>query len=279
MPKLHQVHHRVQSELHQIQHQISHHRQVQHNVPELHKVQHRVQSELNQVQHELGHHHQVQHQNQASLQLQVQPQHQSELHRVQTQHQPALHHKVQPQHLPGLHLQVTAEELVTALRELFYTYEVPQQLTSNGGTTYLVDYTQRFLQRWGVQHRVSISYNPHANTDLLAKSRPLKPLEVGNTVQVQNQQHHHPIERKLLAVTWGLQKTGYYTLGCTKLHILVDHKPLLGLLKSRNLGETENPRLLHLPERLSRWKFDIQQIARGQNFAPDTQPGPHCRRA
>ena len=46
------------------------------------------------------------------------------------------------------------------------------------------------------------------------------------------EQRYHPIEGELLAVTWALQKTSYYTLGCEKLLILVDHKPLLGLLKS-----------------------------------------------
>ena len=57
----------------------------------------------------------------------------------------------------------TAEELVTALREVFCTYGVPEQLTSDGGPSYLADHTKQFLQRWGVQHRVSTSYNPHAN--------------------------------------------------------------------------------------------------------------------
>lgn len=51
------------------------------------------------------------------------------------------------------------------------------------------------------------------------------------------EQRYHPIEGELLAVTWALQKTLNYSLGCEKLLILVDHKPLLGLLQSRNLGE------------------------------------------
>ena len=83
------------------------------------------------------------------------------------------------------------------------------------------------------------------------------------------EQKYHPIEEELLAVTWALQKTSYYTLGCEHLLVLVDHKPLLGLLQSRNLGDIENPRLLHLAERLLRWKFSIQHNAGAQNFAPD----------
>jgi hypothetical protein len=80
---------------------------------------------------------------------------------------------------------------------------------------------------------------------------------------------YHPIEGELLGVTWALEKTQYYTLGSNKLLVLVDHKPLLGLLTSRNLGDIENPRLLHLAERLLRWRFNIQHIAGAKNFAPD----------
>ena len=39
-----------------------------------------------------------------------------------------------------------------------------------------------------------------------------------------------------MVVTWALKKTAYYTLGLEKLLLLVDHKPLLGLLKSRNFA-------------------------------------------
>ena len=75
------------------------------------------------------------------------------------------------------------------------------------------------------------------------------------------EKNYHPIEGELLAVTWALQKTSYYTLGSEKLLILVDHKPLHGLLKSRKICEIENPCLLYLAERLLRWKFYIQHVA------------------
>ena len=34
---------------------------------------------------------------------------------------------------------------------------------------------------------------------------------------------YHPIEGELLGVTWALEKTSYYTLGCDQLLVLVDH--------------------------------------------------------
>ena len=88
---------------------------------------------------------------------------------------------------------------------------------------------------------------------------------------------YHPIEGELLGLAWALEKTSYYTLGCQKLLVLVDHKPLIGLLTTRELGSIENPRLEHLAERLLRWTFRIQHIAGAKNFGPDAlsrSPGP-----
>ena len=88
---------------------------------------------------------------------------------------------------------------------------------------------------------------------------------------------YHPIEGELLGVVWALEKTRMFTLGCDQLLVLVDHKPLIGLLKSRELGDIENPRLEHLAERCLRWRFAIEHVAGAQNFGPDTlsrSPGP-----
>ena len=80
---------------------------------------------------------------------------------------------------------------------------------------------------------------------------------------------YHPIEGELLGVAWALSKTRQYTLGSPNLLLLVDHKPLLGLLKTRELGNIDNPRLQHLAEKLLPWSFDIQHISGSSNQAPD----------
>merc|ERR1712082_176615 len=64
---------------------------------------------------------------------------------------------------------------------------------------------------------------------------------------------YQPIEGELLAVVWALEKTKQYMLGCERLLVLVDHKPLLGLMT----------RLEHLAERLQRWNFSTSTISRG----------------
>ena len=57
----------------------------------------------------------------------------------------------------------TAQELITALREYFCTYWVPQQLASDGGTNFVAHSTKEFLEAWGVEHRVSSAHHPHSN--------------------------------------------------------------------------------------------------------------------
>ena len=57
----------------------------------------------------------------------------------------------------------TAQELISALREYFSTYGVPDQLSTDGGSNYMSQQTQKFLTTWGVSHRVSSAYHPHSN--------------------------------------------------------------------------------------------------------------------
>ena len=57
---------------------------------------------------------------------------------------------------------------------------------------------------------------------------------------------YHPIEGELLGVAWALEKTKVYTLGSDRFVVLVDHKPLIGLLEKRELGDIDNPQLMHL---------------------------------
>ena len=75
---------------------------------------------------------------------------------------------------------------------------------------------------------------------------------VGSRFCTPAEARYHPIEGELLGVTWALEKTSYYTLGCDQLLVLVDHKPLLGLLTNSELGDISNPRLEALIERTMR---------------------------
>ena len=93
----------------------------------------------------------------------------------------------------------------------------------------------------------------------LAGSRFLSPTE----------QHYAPIEGKALAITWGLEQTKYFTLGCGDLTIATDHKPLTKIFGDRTLDEIQNTRLFRLKQRTLPWCFNIIHLPGRSNYAAD----------
>ena len=51
------------------------------------------------------------------------------------------------------------------------------------------------------------------------------------------------IEGEALGIVRGLNDTKFYTLGCNKLVVATDHKPLIPLLNEKTL-DIDNPRLV-----------------------------------
>ena len=66
-----------------------------------------------------------------------------------------------------------------------------------------------------------------------------------------------PIEGECLGAKWALEQTRYFTLGCDPLIVVVDHKPLCGLLNDKSLEEITNARLLEMKEKMLKWKFTV----------------------
>lgn len=56
-------------------------------------------------------------------------------------------------------------------------------------------------------------------------------------------------EGECLAVTWSLNNTQMFVLGCKELIVVMDHKPLLGILNERNINSITNSRLQSLKEK------------------------------
>ena len=56
-----------------------------------------------------------------------------------------------------------AAGLIKANRELFATFGVPEQLSSDGGPEYMSKTFQEFMYTWGVTHRLSSAYHPQSN--------------------------------------------------------------------------------------------------------------------
>lgn len=95
---------------------------------------------------------------------------------------------------------------------------------------------------------------------VLAGSRFTKPAE----------NRYHPVEGEALAVAYGLDKTRYYVLGCKKLIVATDHRPLLKIFGDRNLEDITNPRILSFKEKTLQFTFQVVYVPGHKHKAPDT---------
>ena len=93
----------------------------------------------------------------------------------------------------------------------------------------------------------------------LASSRFLKPSE----------KHYVPIEGEALAITWGLEQSKFFTLGCPDLTVITDHKPLVKIYGDKRLDEIRNTRLARLKQRTLPWYFKIIHLPGKTNPACD----------
>ena len=61
------------------------------------------------------------------------------------------------------------------------------------------------------------------------------PLPVGGRFTLPAESHYSPTEGECLAVAVDLEQSKFYTLGCPRLYIATDHKPLVSILCNRAL--------------------------------------------
>ena len=84
-----------------------------------------------------------------------------------------------------------------------------------------------------------------------------------------NESRYSPVEGECLAVVEGLFKSKHFILGCEKLIVAVDHKPLLGILNEKSLADIDNPRLLGLKEKTLWFSFKVVHVPGREHCGPD----------
>ena len=115
------------------------------------------------------------------------------------------------------------------------------------------------MQKWCQCEELHPSCCPDGWRLVLAGGRFTKPAE----------SRYSPVEGELLAVTDALYKARHFVLGCDKLTVAVDHKPLLGIINDKSLADIENPRLLMLKEKTLWFNFKVIHVAGILNSGPD----------
>ena len=85
-----------------------------------------------------------------------------------------------------------------------------------------------------------------------------KPIYAGSRFTNPAESRYAPTEGEALAVAWALKTSRHFTLGCPRLYVITDHKPLLGILNGRDLGSIKNPRIRRLKEQTLDFDFTIK---------------------
>ena len=67
------------------------------------------------------------------------------------------------------------------MRDVFTTFGVPTELTSDGGPQFTAAVTTEFLRSWQVRHRLTSVANPHANTRAEVAVKTVKRMLMTNT--------------------------------------------------------------------------------------------------
>ena len=80
---------------------------------------------------------------------------------------------------------------------------------------------------------------------------------------------YSPVEGEALSAAVGLKKFRHFILGCDKVILAVDHKPLLKLLGDKRLDDIENERLKKLKERTFPYKFKVVHVPGKLHKVPD----------
>ncbi len=114
-------------------------------------------------------------------------------------------------------------------------------------------------------------FNPRKRTELLTDASRLKGIALiqrdeedkislircGSRGLTPTEFRYATIELECLGIVWAIHKCKFYLQGMDNFHVITDHRPLIGIIKKKQLDEVHNPRLQRLLEKVSWYNFEI----------------------
>ena len=91
----------------------------------------------------------------------------------------------------------------------------------------------------------------------------------GGRFNIPAEGRYSPTEGEALAIAVALENSKYYTLGCPKLFIATDHKPLLGILGDRALDTIDNPHLVRIKQNTLHSNYELIHVPGKLQVAAD----------
>ena len=134
--------------------------------------------------------------------------------------------------------------------------------------------------------KVSADASPYGmgGVQLQKDSEGWKPIFYASWSMTPTEQRYAQVEKEALAMTWCCEKFADYLVGLPQFTIETDHKPLLALMKKKNLDEL-SPRIQRFRMRMMRVSYDVDYTP-GKNLltadtlsrAPESVPAEQDRR-
>ena len=91
----------------------------------------------------------------------------------------------------------------------------------------------------------------------------------GSQFTTEAESQYAPLKGEALTLIYALKSCQMFVLGCPKLLISVDHKPLVTIFGDQPLEKITNPRLLNYKERSLMYQFSIKHTLGKHHIGPD----------
>ena len=143
----------------------------------------------------------------------------------------------------------------------------------NGVATFTVNFPTCLSTDWsktGIGFTLSQKHFSCLGIDPLCGANHWKVCYAGSRFTTDAESRYAPIEGEALAVLFALESCRMFVLGCYKLIIAVDHKPLVPIFNSRDLDKIKNPRVLNIHEQTLLYRFTVVHIPGIKICGPNT---------